>query len=431
MNTPLRRLAVLALASSLVLAGCGRDSADSNDDGGEAATGPGVTSEPCPEAVDDSKGCIYLGAITDLTGPFSAIGIPLQDGAEAFWAWVNENGGVGDYEVDVTTHLKDNEYNPDRHAQAWNEISGDVLALSGSLGTAATEAMMRDSEAEELVAMPATLGSNWLFEDRVLELGAPYCVEGMNSVDYGIDELGATSVAAVHLPGDYGDDVMVGARIAAEERGVDFTAIETTIGADQQAAAVAGVLRSGADLVIMGTTPLELAAVVGGALQNGFQGKFIGAIPTWNAALLQSPAGEALKAAYTWSNPFPPYDADSPGREAMREAAGDSQPNDYFAIGFSSQYVIKAVLESALESGDLTRAGVLEAATSMTEVDSEGSLPEGSGNYAGEPNDAVVRATNFFTPDESASTGASVTVESYTGPTAESYEFTEACYLMK
>ena len=35
----------------------------------------GVTDEPCPQAIDDSKGCIYLGTISDLTeGPFKALG---------------------------------------------------------------------------------------------------------------------------------------------------------------------------------------------------------------------------------------------------------------------------------------------------------------------------------------------------------------------
>lgn len=427
MNTPLRKLAVLAVASTLVLAGCGRDSGGD----GDAASAPGVTDDPCPQAVNEDNGCIYLGAITDLTGTFAGIGVPLQDGAEAFWQRVNEEGGIGGYDIDVTTHLKDNEYNPDRHAQAWNEISGEVLALSGSLGTAATEAMLRDSNAEELVVIPATLGSNWYFEDRVLELGASYCAEGMNAVDYAVDELGADSVAVVHFPGDYGDDAMVGARIAAEERGVEFTDIETAPGADQQAAAVAGILRSGADMVLIATGPLETAAVVGGALQQGFEGQFIGAIPTWNAALLQSPAGPALQASYLWSNSFPAYDADTPGREAMREAAGDGTPNDYFALGWSGQYVMKAALEAAIDNDDLTRAGLLEAATSLSEIDSEGSLPEGSANYAGDANDAAIRATAFFAPDESASTGASIQVDSFTGPTAEGYDFQEACYLQK
>ena len=46
------------------------------DDDGDAAASrstPGVTDEPCPEAVNEDNGCIYLGTISDLTaGPVRA-----------------------------------------------------------------------------------------------------------------------------------------------------------------------------------------------------------------------------------------------------------------------------------------------------------------------------------------------------------------------
>ena len=243
MRRSVRRLGVLAAVTTLVLAGCGRDDGGSEAEG-EATLGTGVTSEPCPDAVDESKGCIYLGIISDLTGVFAGVGVPLTDGGQAFWKRVNEEGGIGDYEVDVTTYVKDNKYDPDTHAEVFAEINDEVLLIAQSLGTIATEAMLRDNDAEELLVLPATLGSNWLFEDRVLELGTSYCAEGMNAVDYGVDELGADKVAAVHFPGDYGDDTAVGARIAAEARGADFTDITTGPGADQQTAAVAEVLAS-------------------------------------------------------------------------------------------------------------------------------------------------------------------------------------------
>src|SRR5690606_25614420 len=140
-----------------------------------------------------------------------------------------------------------------------------------SLGTVATETMLKDNDAKDLMVVPATLGSNWYFEDRVMELGTSYCGEAMNSIDYGVDELGAKKVAAVHFPGDYGDDAAVGAKIAAEARGVEFTDIPTEPGADKQAAAVKSVMESGADVVFVATGPLELAAVVGGSVQAGFK----------------------------------------------------------------------------------------------------------------------------------------------------------------
>ena len=431
MRRSVRRLGVLAAVTTLVLAGCGRDDGGSEAEG-EATLGTGVTSEPCPDAVDESKGCIYLGIISDLTGVFAGVGVPLTDGGQAFWKRVNEEGGIGDYEVDVTTYVKDNKYDPDTHAEVFAEINDEVILIAQSLGTIATEAMLRDNDAEELLVLPATLGSNWLFEDRVLELGTSYCAEGMNAVDYGVDELGADKVAAVHFPGDYGDDTAVGARIAAEARGADFTDITTGPGADQQTAAVAEVLKSEADIVVVATGPLELAAVVGGAVSQGFQGKFVGAIPTWNAALLQSPAAPAIEASYLWASSFPGYDADTPGHEAMREATGDAPANEYFAIGWSGGYILKALLEEAVESGDLTRGGLLEIASSMSgDIESEGMLPDGSGNYAGDPNEAAVRVTQLFTPAADTDAGVEPMGDIFTGPTAEGHDFTEACYLQK
>ena len=199
---------------------------------GDAGSVPGVTSEACPDAVDEDKGCIYLGVITDLTGTFKGVGVPVTEGQKAFWKKVNEDGGIGDYEVDVTTYVRDNKYDPDTHAAVFGEIKDDVLALAQSLGTAHTNGILKDVQEANILTQPTSLGSNWIFEKGVIEIGTNYCAEAMNAVDYAVDDLGAKSIAAVHFPGDYGDDAMVGARIAAEERGIKFTDIATAPGAD-------------------------------------------------------------------------------------------------------------------------------------------------------------------------------------------------------
>ena len=71
-----RAFAGVAVAT-LVLTGCrgGGDDAE--------GAGPGITSEPCPEAVNEDNGCIYLGAISDLTkGPFAPLAGPITDAQE-------------------------------------------------------------------------------------------------------------------------------------------------------------------------------------------------------------------------------------------------------------------------------------------------------------------------------------------------------------
>ncbi len=428
MKTRARRAGVLLTALSLALVtGCGRDDGDEGDSGSV----PGVTSEACPDAVDADKGCIYLGVITDLTGTFKGVGVPVTEGQKAFWKKVNEDGGIGDYEVDVVTNVRDNKYDPDTHAAVFGQIEDDVLALAQSLGTAHTNGILEDVQEANILTQPTSLGSNWIFEKGVIEIGTNYCAEAMNAVDYAVDTLNAKSIAAVHFPGDYGDDAMVGARIAAEERGIKFTDIATAPGAEAQTAAVGELLKAKPDAVLVSTGPIEMAAIVGGAVSQKLQVPFIGSIPSWNAAVLQSPAGPAITPFYMQATSFGAWDDDTDGHNAMREAAGDATPNDWYMIGWAGSYVLKAVLEKAIDDDKLTREGLVDAAASLESVDSQGMLPEGSGNYAGEPNERVVKSTSLNKVDDKTSSKVSVAAEAFTGPTAETYEFTEPCYLQK
>lgn len=420
------RVGVLAttLSMALMVSGCGRD------DDSEGST-PGVTDDPCPNAIDEDKGCISLGVITDLTGLFKGVGVPFNEGQKAFWQGVNEAGGIGDYEVDITTNVEDSGYDPDKHAAAYEKIKDNVVALAQSLGTAQTNAILSDAKDESMLLGPVSLGSNWIFEDIAIEIGTNYCAEAMNIVDYAVDTLDAKKIAAVHFPGDYGDDAMVGARIAAEARGIDFVEITTAPGAEEQAPAISALVKAKPDVVIVSTGPIEMAAIVGGGFQAGVKKPYIGSIPSWNSAVLESPAGPAIEALYLQASPFPTWDADTPGSEAMRAAAGATAPNDWYNLGWAGAYVMKAVLEKAIEDDDLSREGIVDAATSLTEVDSQGMLPTGSGNYAGDPNEAAVRVTQLNKVDKTAASKVSVAEAPFTGPTATDYNFEEPCYLQK
>ena len=87
-------------------------------------------------------------------------------------------------------------------------------------------------------------------------------------------------------------------------------------------------------------------------------------------------------------------------------------------------YPLKAVLERAVENGDLTRAGVRSAVTQVT-VDYEGALPDKT--YSGEPNQTAVRQALIAKPDESAPLGSSVHKDFFVGPTVEKFQFTKPC----
>ncbi|MTV26645.1 ABC transporter substrate-binding protein [Nitriliruptoraceae bacterium ZYF776] len=412
---------------------------DGTTDDGSAApediqTDVGVTDEPCPDAVNEDNGCIYLGILSDLTvGPFAPLGGPIVEGQRAFFQRVNEQGGVAGYDIDIDTYTRDTEYDPQTHAQAYLEIEPEILALAQSLGTPPTEAILPDMDADDVVAGPASWWSGWSFEESdyglVLESGYSYCLESLIGLDWSNENEGDIgSVLAVGYPGDYGGDAAAGAEAWAEANGAEFlgfveTAPNAVVGS--QDAAVQRVVQSGADRVVLGVGPAETAEIVGGAAQAEFPGRFLGSVPTWNPALMETPAAPALEALFTHVGPWENFQGDSAAHEAMREALGGELPtNDGFTFGWIWSYPILRVLEAAAENGDLTRAGVRAAVDGLV-VDYEGALPDAT--FGGDPNETAQRVAVISTPDADADLNLTTVETGVTGETADAYEYTARC----
>lgn len=411
---------------ALVAAGC--RGGDDEAGGGGDVNAPGVTSEACPEAVNEDNGCIYLGTISDLSaGPFAALGVPITESQKAFWNRVNEDGGIGGYDIDVTKYVKDNLYNPETHAQLYTEIEPDVLALAQTLGSPTTLAILEQMKGQSVIGAPASWTSLWGFEDNILESGSSYCVEAMNAIDYMAEQGDVAKVLAIGFPGDFGGDGAAGAEIAAEAAGAEFEFIETAPGAEGQAGAISAVVGQKPDVVVLGVGPTETGVIVGQAAAQGFTGKFVGLSPTWNPALLDSPAAPALEALFTHVGPWGSFSTDTPGHEAMREALGDVDANDGYTSGWAWSYPLKAALEAWLDGDyEKTREGLFEAVGELESVDYEGMLPEEAGDRTGE-NDIFTQSV-ISKVDPAADAGLTVLQDFTEGSTAAGNEFTGACF---
>jgi len=365
---------VLAGAAAAGLAAC-------REDKPAASAGSGVTREPCPDAVDRAKGCIYLGFISDLRNADAAA---FTDAQQRFWNRVNRAGGIGGYEIDAVTYVRDNHNDTPTHVRAYRDIRGKVLALGQTMGTATTAAVITDMRADDMVAVPASRTSGWGFEPTVLESGASYCVEAVNAVDYARSTGPVRSVMAIHLPGDYGDDNAAGVKASAAANGMTFINIKTDPGAERQTGAVDAILARRPDLVVLAVNPEETEVIVRGAADGGFTGRIIGAGPSWDPELLRGPGAPALRALYLQSAPWAPWSADTPGHRAMREALGTMAPHEGQVAGWVSSYPLKAALVEAVRAaaaagGQPTRAGLVRAARDQGAVDYDGMLPAGGG----------------------------------------------------
>ncbi|MBS3942392.1 MAG: ABC transporter substrate-binding protein [Actinobacteria bacterium] len=402
---------------------------------GEIATDVGVTEEPCPEGINPDNGCIYLGILSDLTvGPFAPLGVQIVEGQEAFWQRVNEAGGIGGFDINVTEYTRDNEYNPQTQSQLYREIEPNILALAQTLGTPPTEAILPDMDADNVVGIPASWWSGWDHESSdmglILASGYSYCMESQIALDWSNENEGEIgSVLAVGYPGDYGGDSAAGVAAWAEANGIEYLGfVETAPNAmvGSQDAAIGQVVGSGADRVVLATGPAETAEIVGGSMANGYAGRFIGAVPTWNPALMDSPAAPALEAAFTHIGPWEAFTGESGAHQAMQEFLGEGNlpGNDGFTFGWIWSYPMKALLEAAADNGDLTREGLRSAVNGLT-VDYEGALPEL--NITGDANADAVRTAVISQPDSDAPLRLSTVATGVTGATADDYDYSAPC----
>jgi ABC-type branched-subunit amino acid transport system substrate-binding protein len=418
------------LSVGLVAGACTDADAD-----GDEVTEVGVTGEPCPNPVNEDNGCIYLGVLSDLTeGPFAALGVEVVDGQRDFWQRVNDEGGIGGYDIDIDHYTRDNHYDADAHAEAYAEIEPEVLALAQAMGTPSATAVLSDMDDDDLIGVPASWWSGWDFEETshgvILGSGYSYCLESQIGLDWLAQELGALSrVMAVGYPGGYGDDGAAGVQAWAEATDTEyagFTQTEPNAVVGDQDDVVQAILDAEPDAVQLGVGPAETGEIVVKAAARGFEGMFLGSAPTWNPALVADPeVAQVLQALYRHISPWEGFEGESDAHEAMREAKGEGLPaNDGYTFGWIWSYPLKAALEAAADADDLTREGLREAVDGL-EVDYAGALP--TRTFRGEADEGAPRVAVISAPDPDAPLGLSTIETGVTGPTADEFDYDAPC----
>ena len=456
---------VLLLVLALVAAACSSDSDDTTTtaapsggdetttttaapSGGDetTTTTAAPTDEPMEIAtdygVDLEAGTITVGQTADLTGAFAALVAPIMAGQQMYWAWVNANGGVGGLQVQMET--RDTAYEVEQHIAAYDELRDQVVAISHTTGSPQTLAIADALEEDSMIAVPATWYSGWTdttIAPTVLHTGAPYCLEAMSLLDWMLDEEKAAgndapTLAIASIPGDFGLDPMAGALLWAEANGIEvvYDGSGTIIPGQDLKPVADAIVASGANLVYVTTTPSTFSEVYGGALAQGFEAKWSGAGPTYNPAFLVSPIADAIQRDWYGGFYMQPWGGDSPGMaltmELVAASGADMPANDYVGLGFVEAMLVHAGLQKAYENGDMTRAGVLAAIRSLDNVDFMGMAPPE--NYTGSTSDQLQRAITRWRPSvanlEAGGSGSEIVDTDFVGPTAESFEFTEACF---
>jgi len=365
----MRRIVWVLAAAVLALTGCGgaadEGSSDSGGEGGAPKEVPGF----------DGK-TIKLGVLTPLSGPVAVIGNPLTAGNEVYFDYINkEKGGIaGKYQVELVQ--QDTQYAPEKTVQQYNKIKGQVAMFTQVLGTAPTLAVLPQLKRDGMLAAPASLDAFWVREENLLPVGAPYQIQAINSLDYFINEAGGKGKNICSLLQDdaYGEAGQQGVDFAAEELGFEVVDTQKYKAGDKDVTGqVQRLQRSKCDAVFLVATPTDAGTVWGTAAKLGFAPRWIGQSPSWIDELGASPLAPYLKKTTWIAAEGTEWGDDSvEGMKNMVERVEkykpDQEPDYYFAFGYNQATAVTAVLEKAVELGDLSHEGIIKASQEVGTV---------------------------------------------------------------
>lgn len=373
------------LALTLALGACGTGSSDSSDStsggGGALRGGPGV---------DTSAKTIRVGVLSALSGPAAALGGPYASGLKTFWKAQNARGGVDGYKVRLT--IKDDQYQPQPHVEAFNQIAPSI-ALLASFGSPTTKAIQPMVNQQKLVTLPLSWDSAWSEDPTLAAVGTPYSIDVANAIHYVVKTKGKAGAkfGIVYQNDEYGQDGLRGYEAALKAYGFDDVARATyKVGDTEFTSQVQKLKNAGAQYVIVTALPSTAGPLIGTGASLGYQPTWILQGPAWLEFLMSkdgTPQGKptpiaktleqsawVMQIASTWGDKSKPGMAEF--LEAAERYAPKQIPDPYFMYGYVSGKIQSAILQKALTKGDLSRAGIYDAKLSVGKIDLGGLMPD-------------------------------------------------------
>lgn len=210
---------------------------------------------------------------------------------------------------------------------------------------------------------------------------ATYQIQAINGIDFYVNEMDGegSNLCTLTSNNPYGEAGAEGANFVADKLGVDFAAQETfTSGQEDFTAQISALQKADCEMVWLTALPTEASPILKRAIDVGFSPQWVGQSPTWVGplpALVGDPdylADNFIVAAAgaEWG------DESVEGMVTMMEAKDefvkDQNPDLYFAFGWLQANAMSQILLAAIDAGDLSRTGILDAASGIGELTFDG-----------------------------------------------------------
>lgn len=315
---------------------------------------PGVTADT-----------VTIGMPVALSGPVSAIGIPLARGAEAYFRWVNEQGGVHGRRIRLL--LEDDRYIPSETLAVTRKLveRDEVFAIFRPLGTPTGAAILDYLvEREVLVVAPASGSSLWIypFKRNYFNIQPVYFFEGGIMGKWALQVLKARRVAVFYQNDSYGKEGRDGFLQHLRLNGVQPVAdVPYEPGETSFTAHAVRLRRANPDLVFMYAIPVPAASLLREAARVGLRTRYLMSYVLADPIMFRLAGDfmEGVQAGAWLVDPEDPGPAASAYRARLRAAFPGEVPGGY---SISSDASAALFVEGLRRAGrEMTRDRFIEA----------------------------------------------------------------------
>jgi branched-chain amino acid transport system substrate-binding protein len=363
------RLAAAAVAAALALAACG---AGGRPEGGG---GGGESQAATASDVGITETSVKVGAHYPLTGVAAPGYSEIPTGVQAYFDYVNANGGVNGRQIEYV--YKDDAYNPTQTSQVVNELvlQDQIFAMLNGLGTPTHSAVLDFLNSEGVpdlfVASGSLLWDQPQQNPQTFGWQPDYEVEGKILAQYIAQNFPQARVGLFVQDDDFGRDGELGARRYLENQIV--TVQRYTPGNTDIAPQIAALQAAGADLVLGFAVPSYTALSQLNALRLNYRPQWaysnVGADLSLVGSLLARFSEGAVTDAGllegTISTSYLPNAAqtDNPWVQLFQrvwdEHGGEGELTNFRIYGMSAAYTFVSALQAA--GPNPTRQGLVEA----------------------------------------------------------------------
>lgn len=169
-----------------------------------------------------SEGEIVAGQAAALEGPTKSLGTGMKNGMDAYFSYINDQGGVNGRKIRLISY--DDGYEPDKCVEQTRKLISDgVFTFIGYVGTPTSKAAVPIAEEQKIPFIGPFTGAEFLrnpVKHYVLNVRGSYFDETEGLVRHLVEDLGIKKIACFYQDDSYGRAGLDGTVKALEKRGM-------------------------------------------------------------------------------------------------------------------------------------------------------------------------------------------------------------------